>query len=206
MLPTPSTDAVGSSPSTTTLVGVPQSRRVPRRDEDLVNALLRHVELLRHYADRAFNQGDAAFLGEVAGKLRLLVYEHPHSRNNPLLLSIMNKYGIEVLFFIDSPIKGKGGRMDLRTYLSETAFGAKTSRGFVSLSGFELIAAWAQQSGAAHEDWSLDEELARLLNAGVFIGGIHASAATLRAITNTVLAVADGVLSELFENEDDGDA
>jgi hypothetical protein len=182
---------------------MPRSQRVPRSDEDLVNALDRQVTLLHEYADRAFSQGHAAYLGEVAGKLRLLVYEHPRSHNKPLLLSIMDTCGIEVLFFIDSPIKGKGGQMDLRTYLSETAFGAKTSRGFVRLSGFELIAAWAQQSGAAHEGWSLDEELARLLNAGVFIGGTHASAATLRAITRTVLAVADDVLGELFEDEDE---
>jgi hypothetical protein len=52
------------------------SRMIQRPLADLIAALRRHVELLRVYAHHAFQERNELFLGEVAGKLRMLVAEH----------------------------------------------------------------------------------------------------------------------------------
>ena len=47
-------------------------KKIPRSSADMFRALLRHVHLLRGYAKKAFEEGDRRYLGEVAGKLRVL--------------------------------------------------------------------------------------------------------------------------------------
>jgi hypothetical protein len=49
--------------------------RIPRELPELVRTLCRHVELLREYAKRVFEDGNPDYLGEVAGKLRLLALD-----------------------------------------------------------------------------------------------------------------------------------
>ena len=49
------------------------SRMLQRPLVDLIATLRRHVELLRVYAHHAFQERNELFLGEVAGKLRMLV-------------------------------------------------------------------------------------------------------------------------------------
>ena len=68
--------------------------RVPREIEELVEALRQHTDLLADYGQRAFGGGDERYLGEVAGKLRLLVYDR--GRNRPLLLDLMQAFGLDV--------------------------------------------------------------------------------------------------------------
>jgi hypothetical protein len=77
------------------------SRRVPREVPELVEALRRHTSLLEEYCTRAFTDGDDRYLGEIAAKLRLLVYEH--GRNRPLLIDLMDECGIECLITLDGP-------------------------------------------------------------------------------------------------------
>jgi hypothetical protein len=62
---------------------------------DLIAALRRHVELLRIYAHHAFQERNELFLGEVAGKLRMLVAEHGRSQRS-LLLDLMDELGANV--------------------------------------------------------------------------------------------------------------
>ena len=73
------------------------SRMLPRHLIDLVAALRRHVELLRAYAHYVFQERNELFLGEVAGKLRMLVAEHGRSQR-PLLLDLMDELDADVRF------------------------------------------------------------------------------------------------------------
>jgi transposase-like protein len=67
--------------------------RIERTRVDRLDALESHVRLLHSYAQRAFDEGDSDYFGEVAAKLRLLVGEHG---NPPLLLNLMHEIGQSV--------------------------------------------------------------------------------------------------------------
>src|SRR5206468_13095319 len=94
---------------------------------------------------------------------KLLVYER--GRNKPLLLSLMDEFSLEIPITLGGPPitpepgkPGPGDQVTLREYLGLIAYGISTpSSGFVTLTKKELIGIWAQENGAAHEDWSLDE-------------------------------------------------
>jgi hypothetical protein len=58
--------------------------RIPRDIPELIEALRRHVEVLRDCYAKAFQEGDEKYLGEVAGKLRVPVVS---SRSNSLSFS-----------------------------------------------------------------------------------------------------------------------
>lgn len=176
---------------------------MPREIPDLLESLRRHVKLLREFSVRAFQAGDYDYLGEVAGKLRLLVYEG--GNNTPLLLALMDEFELDLPVTLGGPpIKplpgqpGPGDQVSHRNYLALPAFGIRTpSKGFVQLTKKELIRTWAVKQGAAHEDWDLPEEFAAARDSGLFIGGLPALAAELRVTTETVLYVADKFLSIL---------
>src|SRR5690242_15642906 len=78
------------------------SRMLQRPLADLIAALRRHVELLKVYAHHAFQERNELFLGEVAGKLRMLVAEHGRSQR-PLLLDLMDELGADILFKLNLP-------------------------------------------------------------------------------------------------------
>ena len=59
----------------------------------------------------------------------------------------------------------------------------------------ELIGVWAQQHGAAHEDWELDEEFIRARDSGLSIGELPALAPELKVTTEAVLSVANQFLA-----------
>lgn len=157
-----------------------------------------HLSLLREYSVRAFDKGDASFLGEVAGKLRVLVYQ---SRSNkPLLLDLMDHYRIE----IEIPISDPTGdfKVTPNEYLDLLAFAIRTpTQGLVQVTNRELIGLWAQQHGASHEDWEINEELASVftISGQLSIGGFPAAVASLRAISNAVLWVCDQFLQQIDE-------
>jgi hypothetical protein len=86
----------------------------------------------------------------------------------------------------------------LRAWLDHPAYFTTTESGEqLQLTNKELIAVWAQQHGAAHEDWEIDEVLSRLRGSGVLLMGVPAATAVLRSITETVLWVAEQALQEL---------
>jgi hypothetical protein len=163
--------------------------RIARPEPELLRALEQHTRLLRDYANRAFNEGDDAYLGEVAGKLRVLVYEE--GRNRPLLLALMDTLRIDVPIVLDGP-GGPFPPITLREYLDGTAFAIRISSGeLVDRSYKQVIGLWAQQHGASHEDWTLSEEFMTARDSELFLGGQPALAAVLRCVTNTVLYAAD---------------
>jgi hypothetical protein len=174
---------------------------LPRHLIDLVAALRRHVELLRVYAHHAFQERNELFLGEVAGKLRMLVAEHGRSQR-PLLLDLMDELDADVRFKLDLPPvqdPDYDKEITLRHYMGRIGLGIATGPGFRMLSHSEFVREWANQYGTAHEAWRVTEHFLNARHAGVYIGGEPANVATLRRITNTVLHVADSFLAEVTD-------
>jgi hypothetical protein len=177
------------------------SRMLQRPLADLIASLWRHVELLKVYAHHAFQERNELFLGEVAGKLRMLVAEHGGSRQS-LLLDLMDELDADVPFKLDlPPVQDPeyDKEITLRHYMKRRALGIATGSGFRMLSHSEFIREWANQYGTAHEAWRVTEHFLNARHAGVYIGGEAANVATLRRITNTVLHVADRFLAEVTE-------
>jgi len=170
--------------------------RVPRDISSLLVSLRTHQRLLKDYSVKAFNEGDASFLGEVAGKLRVLVYRG--GTNKPLLLDLINHYQFEIKIPM-SDITGDY-QVTPNEYLERLAYAIRTpTRGLVQVTNHELIGLWAQQHGASHEDWEIDEELASAfaLSRQLSIGGYPAIVRQLRAISNTVIWVCDQFLQHI---------
>jgi hypothetical protein len=172
-----------------------------RSTDELVDALARHIRVLRDYAAMAFVEGNFDYGGEVAGKLRLLVTKF--GSNRPLLLDLMQT-GIAPSITLDGPPvqrppdePGPGDTISLERYLGLDAIGIRIPSGeFVMLNKTQLLRAWAEQSGASHEDWSLDPGLAAILSAQIYIGGLHGALAELATTTHAVLSVAERFLSD----------
>jgi hypothetical protein len=175
------------------------NHRVTRTQRDLISRLAEHCAILEDFHQRACRQGETRYLGEIAGKLRVLV--HQSRTNRPLLLDLMAETAVTVRFTIDSP---RGQRQtDLHTYLSELACAIRLASGeLAELSKYDLIALWSQQSGAAHEDWALDERLATVFSGGFFVNGQPIHGAALCGICRTVLHVAREFLAEVQRNDD----
>jgi hypothetical protein len=169
-------------------------QRIPREVADLIQALHRHVRLLRKYAKQAFEEGDIDYLGEVAGKLRILVLDR--GRNRPLLLNLMDEFGVSIDVALNDLTTGLR-MLPLEDYLDSTAFGGLTSEGYARMSHADVIAAWSQQTGAGHEDWAFEEPFARFAFSGISIGGQSAPVTVLHNITKAVLSAADDFLGWL---------
>ncbi len=178
----------------------------------MVDALERHVRVLRDYAARAFGEGNLDYGGEVAGKLRLLVSRF--RSNCPLLLDLMAHTGIAPMITLGGPPVERppgepraGETISLERYLDLNAIGIRIPSGeFVMLNKTQLVRAWAEQTGSSHEDWSLDPALATILGAGVLIGGLHGALAELATTTDAVTSVAERFLSQYRLPAQDRDA
>ena len=182
---------------------MPSYSKVPREIPDIVEALQRHVRLLKDYAVKAFRDVKPDYFGEVAAKLRLLCYEG--GMNKPLLLHLMDTFESDIRLTLGGPPTqtelghpGPGDQITLREYLTLEAAGVQTpSKGFVMLTKKELISNWANQHGAAHEDWELEETLFSLLRAGIYVGSLPMIAKELEVTTEAVLSVANQFLNTL---------
>jgi hypothetical protein len=176
-----------------------RTRPEPRSLAEMVARLRAHVRLLEQYAQKAFREGDADYLGEIADKLRVLVIRSPS--NKPWLIRLMEEVGDVEL--PPAPQEGPqaGDELTLEEYLQLDAVGVRVPSGsFEMLTNSELIRAWAQQAGASHEGWEMSDTLRAVLSGGVAIGGLPAEAAALKSITNAVLNRAKRFLASI----DDG--
>ncbi|SRR6266542_5284554 len=171
-----------------------------RSTDELVDALERHIRILRDYAAKAFREGNFDYGGEVAGKPRLLVTKF--GSNRPLLLDLMAETGIAPTITLDGPPvqrppgeAGPGDVISLQRYLGLDAIAIRIPSGdFIMLNKTQFLRAWAEQSGSSHEDWSLEPALAAILDARIYLGGLHGALAELATTTNAVLNVADQFL------------
>ena len=175
------------------------SAKVDRPQHELVGRLEEHCAVLEDFHQKACRERLPRYLGEVAGKLRVLVHES--RTNRPLLLDLMAEADVEVPITIDSP-SGQS-ETDIRSYLSGLACVIRLPSGdLAELTKSDLIALWSQQSGAAHEDWALDERLATIFAGGFFVNGQPIHGAALCAVCRTVLHVARSFLVQVDEKKD----
>jgi hypothetical protein len=151
------------------------------------------MSLLEEYYRKAFEEGDDRYLGEIAGKLRLLVVRG--KRNRPLLLDFMEKVNSSVKVSLDSPIITEPITID--EYLDQLMLFVRLKDGPISFTNREFVLAWAQQHGAAHEDIAHDRGYAasRALNVEIF--GQPSHKWNLGAVARTVISVANSFLQEL---------
>jgi hypothetical protein len=177
--------------------------RLARELPELVQTLTDEVAKLWHFSKLAFEEGKDEYLGEVAGKLRVLVCET--RTNRPLLIGLMDEFGIDLGITVDGPPGWElapgisaGDQVRFREWLDMVAFVCQTSEGQAQITKRQIILAWAQQTGSAHQDWALDEELVHFRRDDLItIGSRGPSVYWLRKITETVAQVADGVLERL---------
>lgn len=163
-------------------------KRIKRTTDDLVNRLRSHCDLLAEYHYRACQLGDAKFFGEIAGKLRVLVYS---SRSNkPLLIGLMDELDLQIIAEFDTP----AGIVEktLSDYINELACAVRVPSGeLVEITKSQYIAMWAQQTGASHEDWEVDEGLHTALHGGrLNINTLPISEYALCRICETILSYA----------------
>ena len=146
----------------------------PRRTiAEMLEALKRHIRLLEEFREKVFVEGNSDYAGEIAGKLRLLATQS--GTNRPLLVDIMKETGIEPRITLGGPpihrVSGKptaGDKVTLSEYLQLDAVGVRVPSGdFVLMNKEQLVRAWAQQTGASHEDWGMDESLSTILNSQI---------------------------------------
>lgn len=175
--------------------------KITRQQADLLLALKKHISLLKEYYQRAFQENNINYYGEIAGKLRLLVYE---KGQRGLLTSLMEETGINIPIVLGGPpIKkidnepGAGDEVSLKEYLGLLAYAVRTPHGLISVTKIDLIKMWAQQDGSAHEDWKHDEEYVSAKEMELFIGNRHALAVELKITTETVLFVAEKFMEKI---------
>jgi len=179
--------------------------KIPRTIPGLIKTLKAQSDLLEEYYFNAFTKKDIKYLGEVAGKLRLLVYEG--GSNIPLLLSLMDKLQIDIPIKLDGPSvqplpsePGPGDSISLRKYLEMKACYIKVKSKLIPITKRELIAKWSQQFGSAHQDWSLDEDFYNTINSGFYFNELPISALELKTTAKTILYVCEKFL-EKTQNE-----
>jgi hypothetical protein len=171
-------------------------------------ALSDHVALLSRYIDAAV-AGDPLYLGEIAGKLRLLVISK--GRNKPLLLRFAELTGDELTITLEAPPlpplpghPGAGDTIAFETFLDLVAVALQTQHSegqLIPLSHREFVATWAEQYGAAHEDWSLPETFEASVTVHVKLGGSKAHALTLLRIADAIHRLAEAYLAQLTDEK-----
>ncbi|MEO7559134.1 MAG: hypothetical protein ABIT23_02620 [Nitrosospira sp.] len=173
-----------------------------REIDEMVIALKRHLRVLEEYGRKVYSDGNADYAGEIAGKLRLLVTKF--GSNRPLLIELMKKTGIEPLVTLGGPpiiqAPGKptaGDKINLSEYMNLDAVGIRIESGeFVMLNKNQFVRAWAEQTGASHEDWRMDHALSAILSSPIYIGGVHGALRELKDTTETVLHIAHRFIGE----------
>jgi hypothetical protein len=172
-------------------------RRVDRGLHELAERLTDHTALLIEYIDKV-KKGDRRYLGEVAGKLRLLVSGR-QAKNKPLLFLLADATGDDLTFQVGGPPGfnwgyGVGGqRASLAAYLDSMSFIVAGH----TLTKAEVIVRWAQQHGSAHEDWQIDRSLYALTGNPMRIWGVPTADRTLISIAHTVAHVSRSYLDGL---------
>ena len=168
-------------------------KRVRRENKELVIKLLHHLTLLLDYSHKAFYDYEhETYIGEVAGKLRVLVINT--GQNKALLLKLMDEFEYEFKFFTPP----RPNKMTLDEYIQGFA---GFSRDKYEFTNEKLIKYIAQQTGASHEDWTISNELHHLLKEEMQLMGGPTVMFMLRPIANTVLMVATSFLIHLHRKK-----
>ena len=187
-----------------------KTKRIPRSLIEMLQSLQIQTDLLKDYYNKAFVEGKTQYLGEIAGKLRILVIKG--DSNKPLLLELMNKFGDEFQFSLNGP-PGKsltsnyksGDKISIEEFLNleahfnDEAKKRKTS-GIEIITKRQLIKQWSQQMGSAHQDWAIDKDFHKFLKPRFYVHGIPVHALELKATAKIILDICEEFLSK-YKNE-----
>jgi len=80
-----------------------------------------------------------------------------------------------------------GDVLSLDAFFDLPAVTVRTSEGLVSMTKRELIRAWCEQLGGAHEDWHVDEAMVNAVKANLPVLGINPTEIELRNCVKTTL-------------------
>jgi hypothetical protein len=163
--------------------------RISRELSEMVERLERQLDMLEGFAQAAFAEGKDEFLPEVATKLRVLLVRS--RQNRPLLIEVADRFGIPLNVTLDCPPVEGGPRagdvLSLDAFFDLQAVTVRTSAGLASMTKRELIRAWSEQLGGAHEDWSVDESLVNAVRIEVPILGLRPSVMELGNCARTAV-------------------
>lgn len=182
----------------------PKSKRVQRTVKGMLKTLQSQTELLRDYYYKAFVEKKTYYLGEVAGKLRLLVIDE--GSNKALLIRLMEKFNDEILItlkgppFKPHPSKFKNGdKISIPEFLNlESSFNYEVTKNENKNSEIitkrKLIKKWSEQFGSAHQDWSIDDDFYRFLKPQFYVCGIPFQGYELKETAKAILHVCEQFL------------
>ena len=175
-----------------------------RDDEAMVERLEVQLALLEDYADNAFVQGKHHYYSEVATKLRLLLVR---SRNNvPLLIELAGRFDVPLIVTLAlHPVKRPDdptGQITLDQFFDMTAYMYKGETGVIKVSKRQIIRAWCEQYGGAHEDWAVDDWVRLALRPHMLIfNGLHPVQIELQNSTKAVLQYGQHLLASIREQK-----
>jgi hypothetical protein len=163
-----------------------------------------HTALLRKYM-ALVQEGDRAYLGEIAAKIRLLAIET--RSNKALMLRVGRLFGKTPNVTLEGPpgweyeegIKA-GDTITLERWLALSQLFVRTENSpdkAVEMTTREFVLVWAQQHGGAHEDWSLDHRFQASRDTNVRLIGGRPNDLILRGIAGVILSRAESLLAWL---------
>ncbi len=169
----------------------------------MVERLKVNAELLNTYIANV-EAGEVQYLGEIAAKCRLLTLKT--SANRPLLqtLACLTGHGLRIetgalppgMFWQEGI--GGGEMIDIEEWLDMMAGAFQTpSSGGEAISTRDLVQTWAEQSGAAHEDWGQEEVFHIARTIGVHVQGMQATQLQLLQIAIKVRSICLNYLDAL---------
>lgn len=114
-------------------------------------------------------------------------------QNTPLLLAVAREFTVDLK-------PSASAALTYTDFLDSMAFVYNlNSPDFVTVSYRDLIRSWAEQQGAPHEDWDVDESLATLFSAKGKIDGRSPSANNLIFLARMVVRDAEAILAVLLK-------
>ena len=183
-----------------------KTKRIPRSIIGMLKALQSQTDLLKDYYHKAFVEKKTIYLGEIAGKLRLLVIDE--GTNKALLLRLMKEFDDEFLFTLNGPT-GKsraskyqsGDRISIQEFLNVESHWSddpkkRKTTGIEIITKRDLIKRWSQQLGSAHQDWAVDEDLHKFLKPEFYFNGIPLQGIELKATAKIILDICEQFLSK----------
>jgi hypothetical protein len=168
----------------------------------MVERLREHTALLRKYM-ALVQEGDRAYLGEIAGKIRLLAIET--GSNKALMLRVGKLFGKTPTVTLEGPpgweyqegIKA-GDTLALEDWLELFQLAVRTESSPdkpIEMTTREFVLVWAQQHGGSHEDWSLDERFHASRDTNVRVIGVRPNDLILMNIAGVILSRAEALLA-----------
>lgn len=168
--------------------------KIHREKAELIDALKKHLRLLKEYYERAFVKGDADFYGEIACKIRLLAIKG--RSNKPLLIKLQNITGQNMKIAINKP--SGSVQMTLSEYMN--SFGCVIRNSDDQLMEFakkDVIAIYAEQIGGCHEDWAIKDELFQMINSNIYINENPVVISLIGAVCRTILYTGEEFLKTI---------